>query len=185
MLMCRFTWWPWRRTESKGLNYLVVMMIAAVLSSLSQQHASLLLRQIMGHLCLNSTTGAAWAFLIHLLITPSGHEKNQSQERRSDQCCPTGDLLSGWHLDIRRLLSSHRRDKKKPKDTWEALLQLRALKRLCRACYPPVVITFCMRLSSLGSFLTRRKQEASGVRRLVTTLSPLLGWGLFSCVSRS
>lgn len=130
---------------------LVVMMIAGVLSSLSQQHASLLWRQIIRHFCLKSATGVASAFLIHLLITPPGHRKSQSRERCSDQCCPTGDLLSGWHLDIRRLLSSHRQDKKKKKkskDTREALLQLRALKRLCGACYPPVVITFCMRLSS-------------------------------------
>lgn len=166
-----------RRAEGSAILYTcsIVVMIAGVSSPLSQQHISLLSRQIMGHLCLNSATGVAWAFLIHHLITPPGHRKSQSRERRSDQCCPTGDLLSGWHLDIRRLLSSHRRDRKKKNlrtheklsyslEPWSACVELVTLlvssHSVCASCR-----------HNLGS----RQQEASEVRSLVTTLSPLLG----------
>lgn len=73
-------------------------------------HISLSSQQMMGHLCLAGATGVAGAFLTRLLITPSGHRKSQSRDRRLDQCCPTGDLLSGWQSDTGPLLSSRRRD---------------------------------------------------------------------------
>lgn len=121
MYICSFRQWPWSRIwdsskqRSTTRYRLYLFMFGGDdddddcwLSVITAPPAlmSLLLRQMMGHLCLTVATGISGPFLPRLIITPSGREDSQSRESSLDHFCATGTLLSGCQLDKWLLLSS-------------------------------------------------------------------------------
>lgn len=184
MLICRFTWWPWRQTQSRGLSYVVYLQACG-----DDDCRRLVVTEPTARIIIVAADNTSFVpqkcnRCCFSFSDPSPNYTPRTQEEPITREV-LGSMLSNRGSPV-RLALGYKTAVVLPQ-TGQKKKNLRTHGKLSYSLEPwsacVELVTLLLSLHSvcasrrhdLGSFLTWRQQEASEFRRLVTTLSPLLG----------